>query len=128
MHDCEGILDPRAREGILLFNEGRYFEAHEALEAAWREEQGELRMLYQGILEAGVVYLHLKRQNLRGALKVYGRSMRWLAAWPEVCRGADIGQLQRDLEAAIAEARRLGQTKLGEIKEAFFKPILWKGG
>jgi predicted metal-dependent hydrolase len=78
MNDCEGILDPRAREGVLLFNEGRYFEAHDALEAAWREEQGRLRQLYQGILEAGVVYLHLRRNNLRGALKVYRRCMRWL--------------------------------------------------
>jgi predicted metal-dependent hydrolase len=128
MDDCEVMLDPRAREGVLLFNEGRYFEAHEALEAAWREEQGRLRQLYQGILEAGVVYLHLRRNNLRGALKVYGRCMRWLEDWPEVCRGTHVGQLRRDLEAAAAEARRLGPAKLGEMSKAFFKPIIWSGG
>jgi hypothetical protein len=36
MADCEGSLHERARLGILLMNEGRYFEAHEELEAAWR--------------------------------------------------------------------------------------------
>ena len=128
MRDCEGTIHPRAREGILLFNQGCYFEAHEELELAWREESGKIRGLYQGILEAGVTYLHIRGQNLAGALKVYGRSMRWLTQWPEVCRGMDIGQLRRDLEAAMAEARRLGPARLVEIEQRFFRPILVKEG
>ena len=63
MEECEGVFPPRAREGVLLFNEGQYFAAHEALEDAWREEGGRVRELYQGILEAGVVYLHIRRRN-----------------------------------------------------------------
>ncbi|HET6846614.1 MAG TPA: DUF309 domain-containing protein, partial [Anaerolineales bacterium] len=69
MQQCSGKLHDRAREGIRLFNEGRFFEAHEELEAAWREEPGRIRELYQGILEAGVTYLHLRRGNLVGAEK-----------------------------------------------------------
>ena len=112
----------------MLFNQGLYFEAHEELEIAWREESGSIRGLYQGILEAGVTYLHIRRQNLAGALKVYGRSMRWLRQWPEVCRGAQIGQLRRDLDSIIVEARRLGPDRLSEMDAAFFRPILWKEG
>ena len=37
MTDCDGPLHPRARQGLSLFNQGRYFEAHEELEAAVRE-------------------------------------------------------------------------------------------
>src|SRR5512140_742284 len=103
MADCDGTLPARAREGIRLFNQGRYFEAHEELEAAWREEKGKLRELYQGILEAAVTYLHITRGNYQGAVKVYGRSMRWLKNWPEQCRGVDVGQLRRDLDSAMAE-------------------------
>lgn len=128
MRDCEGAIHPRAREGILLFNQGCYFEAHEELEFAWREESGNIRGLYQGILEAGVTYLHIRRQNLAGALKVYGRSVRWLTHWPEICRGVDIGQLRRDLGAAIGEARRLGPERLAVLEQRFFKPILLKEG
>lgn len=123
MSDCSGQLHARARQGIRLFNQGRYFEAHEELEAAWREEHGRIRELYQGILEAGVTYLHLKRGNLAGAEKVLRRSQRWLGEWPEVCRGAHIGQLRRDLEAAVAEAARLGVGRLNELADDFFKPI-----
>lgn len=128
MRDCEGQLHPRAREGIRLFNRGCYFEAHEELEIAWRDEAGKIRQLYQGILEAGVTYLHLRRLNLEGALKVHSRSMRWLQDWPETCRGAHVGQLRRDLNAIIAEARRLGSDRLAEIEPRFFRPIIWEEG
>lgn len=128
MADCDGEMHPRAREGIRLFNEGRYFEAHEELEAAWRDERGSVRGLYQGILEAAVTYLHIRRGNFAGALKVYGRSMRWLQKWPEVCRGTDVGQLRRDLGQAIAEMQRLGEGRLSEFDQAFFRPVISKGG
>jgi predicted metal-dependent hydrolase len=123
MGDCDGEMHPRARHGIDLFNQGRYFEAHEELEAAWREEHGRIRELYQGILEAGVTYLHIRRGNYAGAVKVYGRSMRWLRSWPATCRGADVELLRQDLTAAIDEAKRLGPDRLAEIKSNLFKPI-----
>lgn len=128
MDECKGTIHPRAREGILLFNEGRYFEAHEELEAAWREERGKVRELYQGILEAAVTYLHIRRGNYPGAIKVYGRCMRWLRDWPEKCRGADVGQLRRDLDAAMAEIQRLGKTGATDFNFSLLKPINWKAG
>lgn len=67
-------MHPAAREGILLIEEGAYFEAHEALETAWRETPPPGRELYQGILQAAVTYLHLQRGNREGALKVYQRA------------------------------------------------------
>lgn len=118
-------MHPRAREGIRLFNQGRFFEAHEELEAAWREESGKIRELYQGMLEAGVTLFHLGRGNLTGALKVYDRSMGWLKDWPEVCGGVHIGQLRRDLQAAVEEASRLGPDRLAEINPSLLKPILF---
>ncbi|HTP00488.1 MAG TPA: DUF309 domain-containing protein [Anaerolineales bacterium] len=123
MAECEGRLHPRAREGIVLMNEGRYFEAHEELEEAWREEKGRVRELYQGILEAAVTYLHIRRGNYPGAMKVYARSMRWLKDWPEQCRGVDVGQLRRDLATAIFEAQLLGGARLAEFDPGLLKPV-----
>ena len=126
MTECDGILPPHARKGILLFNEGKYFEAHEELEAAWKGEKGRIRELYQGILEAGVTYLHITRGNYAGAVKVYGRSMRWLNDWPEICQGVDVGQLRRDLDAAINEVYQLGEMRLKEFDRSMLKPVVWK--
>ena len=81
--ECRGSLHPQAIRGLELFNLGRYFEAHEALEAAWRAESGPVRDLYRGILQVGLVYLHITQYNYPGALKVYQRCRKWLQAWPE---------------------------------------------
>lgn len=126
--DCEGKLHPKAAEGIRLFNHGKYFEAHEELELAWKEERGKIRELYQGILEAGVTYLHIRRGNYQGALKVYGRSMRWLRQWPPYCRGVNVAQLREDLDAAIAQVERLGEARITEFDPAILKPVCWEEG
>lgn len=124
--DCEGELHPYAVKGLLLFNQGEYWRAHEALEEAWREEKGQIRHLYRGILQVGVAYLHIKRGNYDGAMKLYHRSIYWLDPFPKVCRGVDVGQLQADLEAAIVEMRRLGPEKMNQINLSLLKPVVYR--
>jgi len=124
--DCRATLHPRAEEGLRLFNAGKYFEAHEALEEAWLEETGRIRDLYRGILQIGVVYLHITRGNYNGAIKVYGRSQKWLKGWPAVCRGIDVEGLCRDAELVIEEVRRLGIKGIADIDLTLLKPVTWK--
>src|SRR5574342_446771 len=110
LHDsCNAPLHPQAPEGLRLFNAGEYFEAHEALEIAWKEEKGKVRDLYRGILQIAVVYLHITRGNYNGAVKVYGRSQKWMKDWPDMCRGIFVEQLRRDAELVITEVLRLGR-------------------
>jgi predicted metal-dependent hydrolase len=123
--DCEGPLHPKAIEGLELFNLGRYWEAHEALEAAWRAETSPVRELYRGVLQAGVVYLHITRRNYAGAMKVYQRSQKWLTLWPGTCRGIAIGQLQKDLQQAILEVQALGPDRLAEFNLSLLKPVVY---
>jgi rubrerythrin len=108
-----------------LFNAGKYFEAHEALEEAWNAERGKVRDLYRGILQIAVVYLHITRRNYSGAVKVYGRSQKWLKDWPEICRGIKLGKLRRDAETVIHEVERLGPEKIVEFDTALLQPIQW---
>ncbi len=122
---CQGILHPKAIEGIALFDAGEYWRAHEALEEAWLEEAGTIRHLYRGILQAGVCYLHVQRANYRGAWKLYWRARRWLDPFPQNCRGLDIGQLKSDLDAVMAEVRRLGPDRIAAFDPNRFKPIQW---
>lgn len=121
--DCEGDLHLKAEEGIALFNARQYWKAHEALEEAWLEETGQVRHLYQGILQVGVAYLHVQRRNFRGALKMYRRSQRWLAPFPNVCRGILVGQLKAELEEVIREVKRLGPDRLDEFDLSLLKPV-----
>jgi predicted metal-dependent hydrolase len=123
---CKAPLHPQAVEGLRLFNAGQYFEAHEALEEAWNEEKGRVRDLYRGILQIAVVYLHITRRNYNGAIKVYGRSQRWIKDWPDVCRGIYVEELRRNAEAAITEVQRLGAQGLSAFDHALLKPVRWQ--
>ncbi len=123
---CEGAIHPKAIEGLKLFNGRHYWEAHEALEAAWMEEEGTARHLYKGILQAGVMYLQLERRNFIGAAKMYERAKRWLAPWPNVCRGIQVGKLRGDIDAAIAAAGKLGPEELEHFEPSFYKPVEYK--
>lgn len=122
---CNGLLHPQALKGLKFFNDKQFFEAHEALEDAWREEQGPIRELYRGILQAAVVYLHIQRGNYNGAVKVHGRSMKWLREWAEVCRGVHVGKLRNDLDTVIQELQKLGREKINEFDSSLLKEIVW---
>lgn len=122
---CNAPLHPQAAQGLRLFNARQYFEAHEALEDAWNDEKGKVRDLYRGILQIAVVYLHITRGNYNGAIKVFGRSQRWLKDWPDTCRGIDVGSLRMDAQAAINEVKRLGEAGMLQFDHSLLKPITW---
>jgi len=121
--DCEGDLHPMAVRGILLFNAGEYWHAHEALEKAWLEEAGQIRHLYRAILQVGVTYFHIKKHNYAGALKIYSRSQRWLRPFPDECRGIDLARLRSDVELVMAEVIQLGPNQLDQFKLVLLRPI-----
>ena len=122
---CDSPLHPQAAEGLRLINAGKYFEAHEALEVAWLEEQGKVRELYRGILQIAVVYLHATRRNYNGVIKVYGRSQKWLKDWPDFCRGIHIAQLQKDAASVVKEIERLGIQNISQFDDLLLKPVQW---
>lgn len=125
MSDCSGPLHSQAREGLRLFNAGEYFEAHEAFEDAWNAEQGDAKNLYRGVLQTAVVYLHIRRGNYNGAVKVYERSKKWLKSLPDICKGIHVGRLRTDAEAVMQEVQRLGPDGIKEFDPAHLHPVKW---
>jgi uncharacterized protein len=100
VQDPSGEAPPELDEGIRLFNEGRWFEAHEVLERAWLAEPGPLRHLYQGILQVGVGLHHARRGNVHGGLRLLDRGMARLAPFEPDRLGVDVARLVRDAAAA----------------------------
>lgn len=124
-NSCSSPLHPQAVEGLRLFNQRKYFEAHEALEDAWREETGPIRELYRGILQVAVTYLHITRGNYEGAVKVYGRSLKWLKDWPDICRGIGVEQFRKDAEKVMNQVVMLGRDGIQNFNPALFHEIKW---
>jgi uncharacterized protein len=95
-------------EGIELFNQGRFFECHEAWEEVWKRSDGEVKLFYQGLIQAAVAILHAQRGNLEGAQSLYEKAMANLEPIPREHMGLAIGELRVALAefiAAVLEAR-----------------------
>jgi predicted metal-dependent hydrolase len=68
-------------EGLLLFNMGNFYDAHEVWEDLWRETADPvLKTCYQGLIQAAVGLHHLGRRNSIGARSQLGKSIRNLQA------------------------------------------------
>lgn len=120
---CQGTLPALAVNGLELFNHGEYFEAHEALELAWREESGPVRELYRGILQIAVAYYHILRGNYRGAVKMFQRSRTWLGPFPNRCRGVDLASFRKDYGKVEETLRRLGPERIAGFDRGLMKPV-----
>jgi len=121
--DCSAPLHPAASRGLALFNAREYFDAHEALEDAWRAEPGNIRVLYQGILQVAVTYLHIQRGNYEGAVKLGARARVKLTGWPDRCRGVDVAALRLDLERVLERLTRLGPRHIASFDQSLFQKI-----
>jgi CheY-like chemotaxis protein len=109
--------------GIQEFNRGEYFECHETLEAAWRQEERSIRLLYQGILQVGVALYHIRRGNWPGAMKVLARATPKLAHFAPDCMDIDVGQLLTDAGRIAELLKRLGPERIGDFDPALFPTI-----
>jgi hypothetical protein len=61
------------RLGVALYSAGRFWEAHEALEAVWRRSPPTERAAWQGLIQAAAAMLHRERGNRHG-LEAQGRA------------------------------------------------------
>jgi uncharacterized protein len=82
--------DPRYLAGVLLFNRGDFFEAHEAWEALWMDGTGPDRGFYQGLIQAAVGLCHFCNGNLRGAVKLYHSARGYLSRYGPRHLGLDL--------------------------------------
>jgi predicted metal-dependent hydrolase len=99
-------------QGIDLFNQGRFFECHEAWEEIWKRSDGELKVFYQGLIQAAVAILHAQRGNLEGARSLYRKASAKLDSIPREHMGLAIGELRIELKKFIELATRANGSPL----------------
>lgn len=58
-------------EGIELFNDHEFFEAHEVWEDIWHMAYGIKHDFYQGMIQCSVALEHYRRSNPRGVASLY---------------------------------------------------------
>ena len=96
--------------GLEHLRAGRYFQAHEAWETAWKQarDTGDAE-LFKGLSQMGAGYVHLLRGNAHGAVTLLRRAASRVERYPSGHRGIDTGALRDRLEA---DARRIEDGEL----------------
>lgn len=116
-------LPEGVRAGIALFNERRFYEQHEAIEAEWHAERGPIRALYQGLLQIGVGFYHALNGNHRGAIALLTDGMAKVARFQPAALGIDTARLLRETGACLDRIETLGPDGLGRFDPSMIPVI-----
>lgn len=91
--------------GIKLFNAGKFFEAHEVWEDAWRDEVGEVKARLQGLIKIAAGFYKAERGVPAGALKLLSAGVAQLAPFRATAwAGVDLDALLCAVEACLAQS------------------------
>jgi hypothetical protein len=121
-------------EGIALFNERQFFEAHEVWEDAWRTADGEDRLLLHGLIQVAAGFHKLQCGRPGGAVALFSKGTEKLAAvGPDLARRLDLRSLLASVGARQDMARRMAATGAIDHDPAAFPVLpapparLWSG-
>ena len=102
-------------EGIEQFNRGEFYKCHDALEELWMAESGAVRHLYQGILQIGVAFYHLRAGRYQPVVSLLKRGSSYLEPFAPECMGVNVARLLLDAASCLAQVRALGPDGLREF-------------
>ncbi len=86
--------------GLELIRAGRYFEAHEELEVAWRAAEPAERDFLQGLVHVAVAWYQAGRGNRVGCGRQLEKATRRLSPCAPAHRGLDVTRLLASIDEA----------------------------
>ena len=104
-----------------FFNNGEWYEAHDAFEEIWNSVDGDERQVIQGILQVSVSQFHLSKGNLNGATILLGEGLGRIKTRTKVNLGIDLDSFCRCLENLLRKLQY--KETLNENDKPFLKPL-----
>jgi uncharacterized protein len=90
------------REGIDLFNQERFWEAHELLEEIWHPATGVERDMIQGLILTAAAFVHYQKNQNDVCVSILGRAKRKLDTLDHF-KGLDISRLRANIEQILKD-------------------------
>ncbi|MBT6158607.1 MAG: DUF309 domain-containing protein [Candidatus Marinimicrobia bacterium] len=94
-------------KGLSAYQNGHYFDAHEAWEEMWSDFYLVDRDLIQGLIQLSVSFVHLSNNNLIGAKSLLKKCQKKFDKFNGLCRGIDITSLKNSLKNIEVEYQKL---------------------
>jgi uncharacterized protein len=95
-------VDSTFKRGLEEIRAGRYFEAHEELEEAWRSAPPEERDFLQGLVHVAVAWYQAGRGKPVATASQLEKAARRLGPYAPKHRGVDVEDVLTQVEAARA--------------------------
>ena len=113
------MIEKSLADGLALARAGRYFEAHEAFEDAWRAASPDERDFFQGLVHVVVAWYQQERGNLVGCERQLAKAERRLARYAPAYRGVDVASLLAQVTAGRpGELAPLDLAEAEEVEDA----------
>jgi predicted metal-dependent hydrolase len=93
-------VDAPFKAGLEAIRAGRYFEAHEELEIAWRAAPAEERDFFQGLVHVAVAWYQAGRGRPVATASQLDKAARRLGPFAPEHRGVDVADVLAQVEAA----------------------------
>jgi predicted metal-dependent hydrolase len=95
-------MEAAFKRGVAAIRAGRYFEAHEELEEAWRAAPAEERDFFQGLVHVAVAWYQAGRGRPVATARQLEKAARRLSAFAPEHRGVNVEAVLAQVEAARA--------------------------
>ena len=105
-------------KALNLFNNQKWYEAHDAFEEIWNILDGDERQIVQGILQVSVSQFHLSRGNYNGATILLGEGLGRIKTRTDIDLGIDLESFCICLEILLKKLQ------FNQFIEENDKPIL----
>jgi CheY-like chemotaxis protein len=112
---CNQPLPPGILAGIEQFNRQEFYACHDTIELVWVDEPGDVRLMYQGILQISVAFHHVQNGNWPGMVKMLARGKGKLLPFLPACQEVDLETLLADVEHCEVALRELGPDEIGNF-------------
>jgi predicted metal-dependent hydrolase len=66
-------------EGITLFNDQKFWHAHEAWERDWLVADGDEKIFLQGLIQLAAAYHHVQRRTYSGGVRLFDAALEKLS-------------------------------------------------
>jgi uncharacterized protein len=100
------MSENRLGAGLALIRAGRFFEAHEELELAWRAADPAERDFYQGLVHVAVAWYQAGRERPVATASQLAKASRRLAGFAPEHLGVDVADVLAQVERAQATVAR----------------------
>ena len=80
-------------DGITLFNEKKFYDAHETWEELWSEYRLKDDLFIQGLIQLSVAFFHITNLNLKGSSNLFKKCLPKLKKFPINHRNINVSEI-----------------------------------